>query len=248
MSRLIGCVVTLLGLALNAQAAEVSVAVASNFTAPMRKIAQAFEQETGHRAVLSSGSTGGFHVQIRNGAPFQVLVAADASTPLKIESEGLGVEGSRFTYAIGTLVLWSAQPGFVDGTGDVLRRGKFERIAIANPKLAPYGVAALETLSRLGVLQRVQPRLVRGENISQAYQFVATGNAELGLVALSQVVDDGKMVRGSGWIIPADLHAPIRQDAILLSPGKDHPAAIALMGFLRGDKARSVIRSFGYDL
>ncbi len=248
MSRLIGCVVTLLGLALNVQAAEVSVAVASNFTAPMRKIAQAFEQETGHRAVLSSGSTGGFHVQIRNGAPFQVLVAADASTPLKIESEGLGVEGSRFTYAIGTLVLWSAQPGFVDGTGDVLRRGKFERIAIANPKLAPYGVAALETLSRLGVLQRVQPRLVRGENISQAYQFVATGNAELGLVALSQVVDDGKMVRGSGWIIPADLHAPIRQDAILLSPGKDHPAAIALMGFLRGDKARSVIRSFGYDL
>jgi molybdate transport system substrate-binding protein len=235
-------------LALNVQAAEVSVAVASNFTAPMRKIAQAFEQETGHRAVLSSGSTGGFHVQIRNGAPFQVLVAADASTPLKIESEGLGVEGSRFTYAIGTLVLWSAQPGFVDGTGDVLRRGKFERIAIANPKLAPYGVAALETLSRLGVLQRVQPRLVRGENISQAYQFVATGNAELGLVALSQVVDDGKMVRGSGWIIPADLHAPIRQDAILLSPGKDHPAAIALMGFLRGDKARSVIRSFGYDL
>ena len=248
MSRLIGCVVTLLGLALNVQAAEVSVAVASNFTAPMRKIAQAFEQETGHRAVLSSGSTGGLHVQIRNGAPFQVLVAADASTPLKIESEGLGVEGSRFTYAIGTLVLWSAQPGFVDGTGDVLRRGKFERIAIANPKLAPYGVAALETLSRLGVLQRVQPRLVRGENISQAYQFVATGNAELGLVALSQVVDDGKMVRGSGWIIPADLHAPIRQDAILLSPGKDHPAAIALMGFLRGDKARSVIRSFGYDL
>ncbi len=248
MSRLIGCVVTLLGLALNVQAAEVSVAVASNFTAPMRKIAQAFEQETGHRAVLSSGSTGGFLVQIRNGAPFQVLVAADASTPLKIESEGLGVEGSRFTYAIGTLVLWSAQPGFVDGTGDVLRRGKFERIAIANPKLAPYGVAALETLSRLGVLQRVQPRLVRGENISQAYQFVATGNAELGLVALSQVVDDGKMVRGSGWIIPADLHAPIRQDAILLSPGKDHPAAIALMGFLRGDKARSVIRSFGYDL
>ena len=248
MSRLIGCAVTLFGLALNVQAAEVSVAVASNFTAPMRKIAQAFEQETGHRAVLSSGSTGGFHVQIRNGAPFQVLVAADASTPLKIESEGLGVEGSRFTYAIGTLVLWSAQPGFVDGTGDVLRRGKFERIAIANPKLAPYGVAALETLSRLGVLQRVQPRLVRGENISQTYQFVATGNAELGLVALSQVLDDGKMVRGSGWIIPADLHAPIRQDAILLTSGKDHPAAIALMGFLRGDKARAVVRSFGYGL
>ena len=248
MSRLTPWVAILLCLALNVRAGEVSVAVAANFSAPMRKIAQIFEQETGHRAVLSSGSTGGLHVQIRHGAPFQVLVAADASTPLKIENEGLGVAGSRFTCAIGRLVLWSLRPGFVDGQGDVLRRGEFERLAIANPKLAPYGVAALETLNRLGVLQRVQPRLVRGENISQTYQFVATGNAELGLVAMSQVVADGKISRGSGWIIPADLHAPIRQDAILLTAGKDHPAAIALMGFLRGDKARAVIRSFGYDL
>lgn len=248
MSRLTPWVAILLGLALNVRAGEVSVAVAANFSAPMRKIAQLFEQETGHRVVLSSGSTGGLHVQIRHGAPFQVLVAADASTPLKIENEGLGVAGSRFTCAIGRLVLWSLRPDFVDGQGDVLRRGEFERLAIANPKLAPYGVAALETLNRLGVLQRVQPRLVRGENISQTYQFVATGNAELGLVAMSQVVADGKIVSGSGWIIPADLHAPIRQDAILLTAGKDHPAAIALMSFLRGDKARTVIRSFGYDL
>jgi molybdate transport system substrate-binding protein len=248
MSRLTPWVAILLGLALNVRAGEVSVAVAANFSTPMRKIAQLFEQETGHRAVLSSGSTGGLHVQIRHGAPFQVLVAADASTPLKVENEGLGVAGSRFTCAIGRLVLWSLRPGFVDGQGDVLRRGEFERLAIANPKLAPYGVAALETLNRLGVLQRVQPRLVRGENISQTYQFVATGNAELGLVAMSQVVADGKIVRGSGWIIPADLHAPIRQDVILLTAGKDQPAAIALMGFLRGDKARTVIRSFGYDL
>ncbi|OYY63434.1 MAG: molybdate ABC transporter substrate-binding protein [Burkholderiales bacterium 28-67-8] len=239
---------TLLGFALNVQAAEVSVAVASNFTAPMRKIAEAFEQETGHRAVLSSGSTGGFHVQINNGAPFEVLLAADEETPLKVERGGLGVEGSRFTYAIGRLVLWSQQPGFVDDKGDVLRRGKFERIAIANPKLAPYGAAAAETLTRLGLLKDVQPRLVQGENIAQTYQFVATGNVPLGFVAMSQVIADGKISRGSAWIVPAEFHTPIRQDAILLTKGKDAPAAISLMRFLRSDKARALIRSFGYDV
>ena len=239
---------TLLGFALNVQAAEVSVAVASNFTAPMRKIAEAFERETGHRAVLSSGSTGGFHVQISNGAPFQVLLAADEETPLKVERGGLGVEGSRFTYAIGKLVLWSRQPGFVDDKGDVLRRGKFEHIAIANPKLAPYGAAAVETLTRLGLLKDVQPRLVQGENIAQTYQFVATGNVPLGFVAMSQVIADGKISRGSAWIVPAEFHTPIRQDAILLAKGKDAPAAIALMRFLRSDKARALIRSFGYDV
>jgi molybdate transport system substrate-binding protein len=239
---------TLLGFALTGQAAEVSVAVASNFTAPMRKIALAFEHETGHRAVLSSGATGGLHVQIKNGAPFEVLLAADDATPLKIEREGLGVEGSRFTYAIGKLVLWSQQPGFVDDRGDVLRRGKFERIAIANPKLAPYGVAAVETLTQLGLLKIIQPKLVQGENIAQTFQFVATGNVPLGFVAMSQVIADGKISRGSGWIVPAESHPPIRQDAILLARGKDAPAAIALMRFLRSDKARVVIRSFGYDV
>ena len=239
---------TLLGFALTGQAAEVSVAVASNFTAPMRKIALAFEHETGHRAVLSSGATGGLHVQIKNGAPFEVLLAADDATPLKIEREGLGVEGSRFTYAIGKLVLWSPQPGLVDDKGDILRSGKFERIAIANPKLAPYGAAAVETLTKLGVFKDVQPKLVQGENIAQTCQFVTTGSVDLGFVALSQVIADGKMSRGSGWIVPAELHGPIRQDAILLAKGKDATAAIALMKFLRGEKAQAVIRSFGYDL
>ncbi len=238
----------LFGLALNVQAASVSVAVASNFIAPMRKIAEAFAQETGHQAVLASGSTGGFHVQIKNGAPFEVLLAADDETPLRIEREGLGVEGSRFTYAIGQLVLWSEQPGYVDAGGNILRSSKFDRIAIANPRLAPYGSAAVETLTRLGVLKDVQSRLVQGENIAQTYQFVATGNVQLGFVALSQVISDGKISRGSGWIVPPDFHTPIRQDAILLVNGKDHPAAIALMKFLRGEKARAVIRSFGYDI
>ncbi len=238
----------LFGLALNVQAASVSVAVASNFIAPMRKIAEAFAQETGHRAVLASGSTGGFHVQIKNGAPFEVLLAADDETPLRIEREGLGVEGSRFTYAIGQLVLWSEQPGYVDARANILRSSKFDRIAIANPRLAPYGSAAVETLTRLGVLKDVQSRLVQGENIAQTYQFVATGNVQLGFVALSQVISDGKISRGSGWIVPPDFHTPIRQDAILLVNGKDQPAAIALMKFLRGEKARAVIRSFGYDL
>ena len=248
MSKLKLWLASLLFLAFGGQAAEVSVAVASNFTAPMRKIAEAFERETGHRAVLSSGSTGGFHVQIKNGAPFEVLLAADEETPLKVEREGLGVEGSRFSYAIGKLVLWSQQPGFVDDKGDVLRRGKFERIAIANPKLAPYGAAAVETMTKLGVFKDVQPKLVQGENIAQTCQFLTTGSVDLGFVALSQVIADGKIPRGSGWIVPAELHSPIRQDAILLAKGKDAPAAIALMKFLRSEKAQAVIRSFGYDL
>ncbi len=248
MTRLVLWFAALACVAINVQAAEVSVAVASNFTVPMRKIADAFERETGHQAVLSSGSTGGFHVQIKNGAPFEILLAADDETPLKIESDGLGVEGSRFTYAIGRLALWSSRLGFVDDKGEVLRSGKFERIAIANPKLAPYGAAALETLTRLGLLNDLQPKLVKGENIAQTYQFVATGNVELGFVALSQVISDGKISRGSGWLVPTALHDPIRQDAILLANGKDHPAAIALMKFLRGEKAKAIIRSFGYDL
>ena len=233
---------------MSARAAEVSVAVAANFTAPMQKLAQVFEQETGHKALLSFGSTGNFYAQIRNGAPFHVLLAADHDTPLKIEQEGLGVPGSRFTYAIGKLVLWSKQPGLVDDKGDILRSGTFARIAIANPKLAPYGAAAIETMVKLGVLQVLQPRLVQGENIAQTYQFIATENAPLGFVALSQILRDGKIVQGSAWIVPAGLHAPIAQDALVLSAGKDNPAATALMGFLRSDRAKVLIRSYGYGL
>lgn len=230
-----------------AQAAEVGVAVASNFMAPMQKIAQAFEQDTGHKAMLSFGATGSFYAQIKNGAPFQVLLAADALTPQRLESEGLGVAGSRFTYAVGKLVLWSRQPGLVDDKGAILRSGQFERMALANPKLAPYGAAAVEVMRQMGVLKDIQPKLVQGENIAQTYQFIASGNAQLGFVALSQVMTDGKLTQGSGWPVPPGLHAPILQDAILLTPGRNNPAARALLGYLQGEKARAIIRASGYS-
>lgn len=230
------------------QAAEVSVAVAANFTAPMQKIAAAFAQDTGHKAVLAFGSTGKFYTQIRNGAPFHLLLAADDETPARLDKEGLAVSGSRFTYAIGKLVLWSAQAGLVDDKGEVLRTGSFERIAVADPKLAPYGAAAVETLSRLGLLQTLQPRFVQGENIGQTYQFVATGNVALGFVALSQVMVDGRIARGSAWLVPAEMHTPIRQDAVILNSAKDNAAAAALASYLRSDKARAIIRAYGYAL
>lgn len=214
----------------------------------MQKIAQMFEQETGHKAVLSFGATGNFYAQIKNGAPFQVFLAADDTTPLKLEKEDMTVGGQRFTYATGKLVLWSKQPGYVDDKGAVLQSGNFQRIAVANPKLAPYGVAAIETMTKMGVLAQVQPKIVQGENIAQTYQFVATENAQLGFVALSQVYLDGRITQGSGWIVPSNLHAPIRQDAVLLQKGKDNPAATALLTFLKGDKAAAIIRSFGYEL
>lgn len=229
-----------------AHAAEVSVAVAANFTAPMQKIAAAFEQDTGHKAVLSFGSTGKFYAQVKNGAPYQVLLAADDETPARLEKEGLAQPGTRFTYAIGRLVLWSRQSGLVDDKGEVLRKGAFEHLAIADPRLAPYGAAALETLTQMGLLPGLQARLVQGENIAQAYQFVATGNAALGFVALSQVMSDGRIAEGSAWVVPQSLHSGIRQDAVVLANGKDNAAAAALVAYLKGDKARATMRSFGY--
>ena len=231
-----------------ALADDVQVAVAANFSAPMKEIATAFEQETGHKVLISSGSTGKLYEQIRNGAPFQVFLAADDKAPAKLDSESMTVPGTRFTYAIGKLVLWSAKPGFVDGKGEVLKKGVFQHIAVANPKLAPYGAAALETMTKLGVLAGIEPKIVQGENISQTQLFVASGNAELGFLALSQVMKDGKPVEGSMWVVPADLHSPIRQDAALLATGKGKPAAEALMKYLKSDRARVIIKSFGYDL
>jgi molybdate transport system substrate-binding protein len=233
-----------------AHAGEVTVAVAANFTAPMQKIAAAFKGDTGHDAKLSFGSTGAFATQIRNGAPFDVLLAADDETPERLEKDGHGfaVRGSRFTYAVGSLVLWSAREGYVDAKGEVLSHGGFERIAIANPKLAPYGLAAVETMKHLGVYGKLQPRIVQGENISQAFQFVATGNAPLGFVALSQVMQDGRIAKGSAWVVPAHLHAPIRQDAVLLAKGRDNAAAAELLKYLKGEKARGIIRGYGYEL
>jgi molybdate transport system substrate-binding protein len=185
---------------------------------------------------------------VRQGGPYGVFLSADEATPRRLEAEGLGVPGTRLTYAVGRLVLWSARPGRVDDAGAVLREAAFRRLAVANPKLAPYGAAALEAMSRLGVLESLRPRLVQGENIAQTYQFVASGNAELGFVALSQVQADGRIASGSGWLVPSSLHAPLRQDAILLSPGRDNPAARALLAFLRSDAARALIRAHGYEL
>lgn len=233
--------------AAQARAAEVSVAVAANFTAPMKKIAAEFEKDTGHKAELSFGATGKFYAQIANGAPFGILLAADDTTPEKIAREGKGVAASRFTYAIGTLVLWSPRAGYVDDKGEVLRSGDYRHIAIANPKLAPYGTAAMEVLNKLGLAAQVQPKVVMGENIAQTYQFAATGNAQLGFVALSQVMENGRIREGSAWQVPASMHEPIRQDAIVLNPAKDNEAAAALMKYLRSDKAHEIIRSYGYS-
>lgn len=237
----------LAGLVAPAFADEVKVAVAANFTAPIQKIALEFEKDTGHKALVSTGATGAFYAQIKNGAPFEVFLSADDETPAKLEAEGMGVKGSRFTYAVGKLVLWSAKPGFVDARGDVLKKGDFNKLSLANPKTAPYGSAALEVMKKLGVLDAVQPKIVQGENISQAFQFVSTGNAEIGFVALSQVWQDGALKSGSAWIVPADQHSPIRQDAILLAKGEGKPAAAALLKYLQGNKARAVIKSYGYE-
>lgn len=242
--------VLMAGLFLSAplQAAELSVAVAANFTAPMQKIAAAFEKETGHKLALSFGSTGKFYAQIKNGAPFEVLFAADDETPARLEQEGQSVAGTRFTYAIGKLVLWSKQPGLVDGKGEVLRTGSFERIALADPKLAPYGAAAMQTLTQLGLADTLSSKFVQGENIGQTYQFVATQNAPLGFVALSQVYAEGRLTEGSAWMVPETLYEPIRQDALILAKGKDNTAAAELMRYLQGDAAKAVIRSYGYGL
>jgi molybdate transport system substrate-binding protein len=231
-----------------ARADDVQVAVAANFTAPMQKIAAEFEKDTGHKAVLAFGATGKFYAQIVNGAPFEVLLAADDETPARLETEHRTVPGTRFTYASGKLVLWSAQAGYVDGQGQVLKNGHYAHLAIANPKTAPYGAAAVETLTRLNLYDRVQGKLVQGENIAQTYQFVSTGNAPLGFVALSEVYRDGKFTSGSGWIVPANLHSPIRQDAVILAKGSANPAARALADYLKSNKAKDIIRSYGYAL
>ncbi len=231
-----------------AQADEVAVAVAANFTAPMQKIAAEFEKDTGHKAVLAFGATGKFYAQINNGAPFEVLLSADDETPAKLEKEQAAVTGSRFTYAIGKLVLWSAKPGYVDDKGEVLSKGDFTHLSIANPKTAPYGQAAMEALGKLKLLPTLQPKLVLGENITQAYQFAATGNAQLGFVALSQVYADGNLTSGSVWRVPATLYSPIRQDAGLRNKGQNKPAPQALLNYLKGAKAKAIIQSYGYDL
>lgn len=235
-------------LAVAAHADEVQVAVAANFTAPMQQIAAEFAKDTGHKALLAFGATGKLYAQINNGAPFEVFLSADDETPAKLEKELLIAPHSRFTYAVGKLVLWSAKEAYVDGKGKILKSGEFRHLSLANPKTAPYGAAAIETLKKLGVLERIEPRFVQGESISQAHQFVATGNAELGFVALSQVYKEGRITSGSAWIVPANLYAPIRQDAVVLARGKSNRAATALADYLQSDKSRAIIKAYGYEL
>jgi molybdate transport system substrate-binding protein len=227
---------------------EVKVAVAANFTAPFQALAPAFEKATGHKLVASFGATGQFYAQINNGAPFDVLLSADDTTPARLESENATAPGSRFTYAIGSLVLWSADASYVDGTDAALKAGQFRHLAVANPKAAPYGLAAAQVLDRMGLSEAVKAKLVEGQNITQAHQFVSTANAELGFVALSQVYRDGKLGSGSAWIVPQALYDPIRQDAVILRQGANNPAATALVEYLKGAEAARVIESFGYKL
>ncbi len=231
-----------------ARAGEVQVAVAANFAPVLSRIGAGFSAATGHTTKLSAGATGKFYSQVLAGAPFDVLLAADEETPRKLVAAGLAVAGSNFTYAIGRLVLWSAQPGFVDDQGAVLASGRFAHLAIANPKLAPYGAAGLEVLKARGLAQALAPRIVTAESIAQAFQFVATGNAELGFVALSQVAVPGQPATGSYWLVPSNLYGPIRQDAVLLKTGEKNPAAAALLAYLKSAAAKDVIQTFGYRL
>ncbi len=233
----------LLACVLPLHAGELTVAVASNFIQPMEQLARAFEQHSGHQLTIASGSTGRHYAQIRNGAPFDAFFAADERRPRLLEENGLAVEGSRFTYAIGRLVLWSPRPGYVDAQGDILRRGDFRFLALANPRLAPYGRAAEEVLRARGLRDRLAGRLVRGENIAQAFQFVSSGNAELGFVALSQLAQGRDDIEGSHWMVPQELHEPVVQQAVIV---EDSAASRALMQFVRGDEGRSIIGRAGY--
>ena len=230
----------------SANAGEVNAAVAANFTAPMQQIAALFEKESGNTVKLSFGSSGKFTSQIKEGAPFDVFLAADEKNPKLLEKDGLAVQGSEFVYALGKLVLWSANPGFVDDKGAVLRAGNYNKIAYADPKLAPYGLAAKETLEDMGLWNGVQSKLVTGESIAQTYQFAASGNADMAFVALSQVTKNGKVADGSFWMIPAQMYSPIRQSAVLLTAAKDKAAAQAFLAYLKSDKAVAIIRNFGY--
>ena len=231
-----------------AHAETTLVAVAANFSQPMTEIAEAFERATGHSAKLSLGSSGKFVAQFESGAPYEVFLSADNEKPLKLEQAGLTVPGSRFTYAVGKLALWSTTAGLVDDQGQILDKGDFKHLALADPKLAPYGAAAIEVMKNKGVLEKLQPLFVQGENIAQTHQFVSTGNAELGFVALSQVIDNGKIATGSGWIVPDNLHSPILQDAVLLKTGAENPAASALLQFLKSPDALAIIRKYGYGI
>ena len=229
-------------------AGEVQVAVAANFAEPIKAIAIVLEKTTGHKLMVTLGATGKFYAQIQNGAPFDVFLSADRKTPELLEKEGLAQAGSRFTYATGKLVLWSADARLVDAKGAVLNNGSYRKIAYARPKLAPYGAAAEQVIEKLGLTSALTPKLVQGESIGQTFNFVQTGNAELGFVALSQVLEGGKLKNGSMWVIPQSLYTPIQQDAVVLKRAAGNPAALALVKLLKSPNIKDLIRSHGYDI
>ncbi|MGI4797303.1 MAG: molybdate ABC transporter substrate-binding protein [Janthinobacterium lividum] len=242
LSALIAALLSLI--ATQALAAQTTVAVAANFTDAAKEIAAAYKAKTGNDAVLSFGASGQFYTQISQGAPFEVFLSADDERPKKTVDDGFGVRGSTFTYAIGKLVLWSKQPGLVQGDATLTKAG-FDKLSICNPAAAPYGAAAVETMKALKLYDALQPKLVVGANISQAFQFVQTGNAELGFVALSQVIDDKA---GSKWMVPQTLYSPIRQDAVLLKKGQGNETATGFLAFLKEPEAISIIRKYGYEV
>lgn len=229
-------------------AAEAQVAVAANFAEPIKAVAAVLEKTTGHTLQITVGATGRLYAQIKNGAPFDVLLSADTKTPAQLETDGLAQPNSRFTYATGKLVLWSADPAKVDAKGAVLKGEGFRKLAIANPKTAPYGAASVEVMDKLGLTAALTPKLVQGESIGQTYSFVHTGNAEIGFVAMSQVLEGGRLKSGSMWVVPQNLYAPIQQDAVLLKSAARNEAALALMKLLQSPNIKTLIRSYGYDI
>jgi molybdate transport system substrate-binding protein len=232
----------------SAFAAVAQVAVAANFAEPIKAIAAVLEKTTGHTLKVTLGATGKLYAQIKNGAPFDVLLSADTTTPEKLEAEGLGQPGSRFTYATGKLVLWSAKAGRVDDKGTVLKAPDLGKVSFANPKVAPYGAATVQAIEKLGLTAALTPKLVQGESIGQTFTFASTGNADVGFVAMSQVLQGGKLKSGSMWAVPQNLYDPIRQDAVVMQKSAGNEAAQALMKLLKSPNIKDLIRSYGYEL
>jgi molybdate transport system substrate-binding protein len=228
-------------------AEQVLVAVAANFVPPFREIAIEFERTTGHNVQVAAGSSGNFYSQIKNGAPFDVFFSADNERPKLLGEEGFGVKDSRFTYAIGRLVLWSPNADLIKGE-ETPRFKQYKRLAMANPKTAPYGVAAMQAMQKLELWEGIQSQIVMGESLGQTMGFIESGNAQLGFVALSQVLDPKIKGKGSRWDVPTNLHEPIKQDVILLTKGKNNPAAKALMEFMGSPQAKAIIERYGYEL
>lgn len=224
--------------------AEINVAVAANFTSTFNKLAEVYQADTRVKVQPSFASTGKLYAQVRNGAPFQLFLSADVETAQRLEQEGETVAGTRQIYAIGRLVLWSGKPGLVDARGEVLRKGGFNRLAIANPKTAPYGLAAQQVMSQLGVAESLKDKLVTGESVAQAYQYVSSGNAELGFVALSQVQGAAERY----WLVPEKLHDPLEQQMVILKRGQGDAAVRKFYDYIRSEKAQKIIASFGYGL